>query len=409
MKNLIKKSSENKVHNFDKFVFYACVIDTFFLPYFWLISVPYTMPLVFYWLLRRYKRLNSSKEYKLFLMILILMSISTIFSFALAPQYIYKNFVYLIQFTSMFLYYFIFTFYLNQFNFRVKNFLLLFILFAVILAIFYNIDKSFYHKLVLLWNRRSGVSINEISYKDFVGYRYSFIWMDANNIGYMMNAIVLYLWCNEKTSFFIKAFSLLSLLFVLISCMSNGGFLVFIFNVFLFLAIEIIQLLKGKYVIKLKISLPGLFVFLITVFLLVYMIPQIPKYLETAVALEALERIDRNAGDSRIEIWRFVIQNVNFLEYIFVGRGGVTLVNGSNFSPHNGHFYWILGYGIVSYFLFMYFLFRKRKITSLKQYIWILSILIGFTVNIMLGEIKMMGIVMLLVACSSSKKYLESI
>jgi len=83
-------------------------------------------------------------------------------------------------------------------------------------------------------------------------------------------------------------------------------------------------------------------------------------------------------------------------------------VDGSKFSPHNGHFYWILGYGFISYVLFMYLIFRKRKRTGLKQYIWVLSILIGFTVNILLGEIKMMGIVMLLVACSSSQKYLEA-
>jgi hypothetical protein len=408
MREFIKNPSENIADNFDKFVFYACVIDTLFLPYVWFISVPYTMPLTFYWFLRRYKKLNESKEYKLFLIIFILMSISTMFSFILAPQYIYKNLVYLIQFTTMFLYYFIFVYYLKQFDFKVKNFLIVFIVSVVILALFYNIDKSFYHKVVLFWNHRSGISINELSYANFVGYRYSFIWMDANNIGYMMNAIVLYLWCNEKTSFFIKTFSLLSLLFVLISCMSNGGFLVFAFNIIVFIIVELIQLVKGKYKLKFQITPTSLFLFLITVLSLISIIPQIPKYLETGVALEALERIDRNSGDSRIRIWQYIIQKVNFLEYVLWGKGGVTLVDGSKFSPHNGHFYWILGYGFVSYFIFMYLVFRKRKRTSLKQYIWVLSILIGFTVNILLGEIKMMGIVMLLVACSSSQKYLEA-
>jgi len=135
-------------------------------------------------------------------------------------------------------------------------------------------------------------------------------------------------------------------------------------------------------------------------------VQQIPNYLATGVAMESFERISSNSGDSRFIIWQTVIQSVNFLEFIVIGKGGVTLVDGLKFAPHNGHFYWILGYGFIAYFIFMYLVFRKRKVTSLIKYIWIIPILIGFTVNVLLGEIKMMSIIMLLIACSSSAKYL---
>ena len=410
MNELIKNISENKESLFDKFVFYTCIIDCLFLPYIWFVSIPYTMPLLLYWVIRKFGILKNDirykSEYKLFTILFILMSLSTIFSFILAPQYAYKNIVFLILYTAMFLYYFMFLYYIDRYQSSIKIFMILFILFVVILAVFFNIDKAFYHNVILFWNLRSGISINDTLYQDYVGYRYTFIWMDANNIGYMMNAIVLYLWCNEKTSFFIKTFSLLSLLFVLVSCMSNGAFLSFGIGFGLYVIVKIFDILKGNHNKKYKITPINMLLFLITLFALYKIIPQIPNYLESGIAIESFERISNNSGDGRFLIWQTVIQSVNFSEFILIGKGGVTLVDGLKFAPHNGHFYWILGYGFIAYFIFMYLVFRKRKVTSIKKYIWIAPILIGFTVNVLLGEIKMMTIIMLLVACSSSRKYL---
>ena len=410
MNELIKKIAANKESSFDKIVFYICIIDCLFLPYIWFVSIPYSMPLLMFWFIRKLKissnEFQYKTEYKLFVVLFILMTLSTILSFILAPQYAYKNIVFLILYTAMFLYYFMFLYYVDKYEFKIKNFVILFIIFVVILAIIFNYDKAFYHNVSLFWNLRSGISINDTLYEDYVGYRYTFIWMDANNIGYMMNAIVLYLWCNEKTSFFIKIFSLFSLLFVLVSCMSNGGFLSFGIGFSVYAIVKIFDFLKGRHNKKYKITPVNLILFLITLFALYKIIPQIPNYLASGVAMESFERISSNSGDSRFIIWQTVIQSVNFLEFIVIGKGGVTLVDGLKFAPHNGHFYWILGYGFIAYFIFMYLVFRKRKVTSIIKYIWIIPILIGFTVNVLLGEIKMMSIIMLLIACSSSAKYL---
>lgn len=411
MNEIIKDLFKNKEYLFDKFVFFACLIDCFFLPYIWFVSIPYTLPLIFFWFIRRYKVLiNDQKyksEYRLFVVLFLLMSLSTIFSFIIAWQFAYKNIVFLILYTSMFLYYFMFLNFINNYRFQLKNLLIVFIIFVVVLAVFFNIDKALFHNIVLFWNQRSEIMINYTITEDFSNYRYTFIWMDANNIGYMMNAIVLYLWCNEKISFFTKTFSLLSLLFVLVSCMSNGAFLSFFICVGLYVIVQTFELMKGNHKVKYKITPVNMLLILITLIALYYIIPRIPNYLETSVAMESIQRINNNSGDSRILIWKSVIENVNFLEFIFIGKGGVTLVNGLKFAPHNGHFYWILGYGFIAYFIFMYLVFRKRKVTSLKKYLWIIPILIGFTINVLLGEIKMMSIIMLLIACSSSIKYLN--
>lgn len=391
---------------FDKFVFHACLIDSFFLPYVWFISIPYTIPLLYLWLIKRFERIAGRKEFKLFLVMLVLMAFSTLLGLLTAPQYLERNMVYLFQFTSMFLYYFLFVDYIERFPLNAKKYLIIFILFVIVLAVLFNVDKSLYHNVKLIWNRRSGISINERLYEDYVGYRYSFVWMDPNNIAYMMNAVILFLWCNEKVGFFLKAFSLLSLVFVLISSMSNGGFITFGVIALLYLFAQIYSIRKKKESERYHIRVIDLFLFVITVIIIVLIIPKIPEYLKTGIALESLERIRNNTGESRFVIWRYIIKQVDFMRYVILGRGGVTIVNGESMAPHNGHLYWLLGYGLIAYLIFMYLVFWKRRITPLKRYLWIIPIFIGFTINVMLGEIKMMGIVFLLIACSTNKHYL---
>jgi len=189
--------------------------------------------------------------------------------------------------------------------------------------------------------------------------------------------------------------------------MSNGAFLSFAIAVGLYVFVKVPDLWKGNSNKKYKVTPINMLMILITLFALYKIIPQIPSYLESGIAMESFNRISNNSGDGRFVIWQTVIQSVNFLEFILIGKGGVTLVDGLKFAPHNGHFYWILGYGFIAYFIFMYLVFRKREVTSLKKHIWIAPILIGFTVNVLLGEIKMMSIIMLLIACSSSVKYLR--
>lgn len=403
-----KQQSQLKDERFDKFVFYACIIDNLFLPYVWFVSIPYTLPLLYVWIFLRFNSIAGYREFKVFLSMFLLMVFSTLFGCLSTSVYLERNIVYLIQFTTMFLYYFLFKYFIDRYPFRAKQFLILFVLFVIAMAVLFNLDKSLYHTVMLFWNRRSGISINENLYEDYVGYRYSFVWMDPNNIAYMMNAILLYLWCNEKTSFFLKTCTLISLLFLLVSCMSNGGFVTLGISAVLFLFAEIYSVIKEKRRKRYRVRVMDLILFTMTVLVVVLVLLQIPEYMETGIALESMERVRSNTGESRFVIWRYIIDHVNFFKYLILGRGGVTIVDGKSMAPHNGHFYWILGYGMIAYLEFMYLVFWKRRITPLKKYIWIIPILLGFTINVMLGEIKMMGITLLLIACSTSKRYLEN-
>lgn len=407
---MIKKSDEslliNRERRFDSFIFWACALDLLFLPYVWFVNIPYTLPLLLCWTIINKKKLFVKKEFILFLTMLMIMCLSTFLGYLVKPSYISDSIILLIQFMFIFLYYFLFSNYAEKYYFNIKNILILFLTFVFILAIIYNINKFLYHDIKLFWNLRSGSVINTNLYRNFEGYRFSFIYMDPNNIGYLMNSVVLYLWCNEKTSLFTKIYCLIALIIILISAMSNGAFIAFGISIVSYLFIHIISIDKIK--IKKKIKILDILLLGLSPFIIGSIIKYASIFLNSAIVKESLNRVESNSGESRLVIWKRLIENVDFKDFIFFGRGGVTLVNNLKFNSHNGHFYWILSYGFVAYLIFIFILFRKKKTTPLKNYIWIISFFIGFSINILIGETKLMGVFVLLIACSRSTMYLKN-
>ncbi len=399
----MKIENPEKDSRLDHWMFWLCMIDIFFLPYVWFVSVLYTMPFIYYWVIKRYSALEGRKDFKLFSVLLLLMAASTVYSYVLAPGYAYKNTVYLIQFTTIFLYYFLFSFYLQRYPFQAKRILYLFLAFMTVLAVCYCINKGMYHQLRIFWNYRSGISINDTVYEEFTGYRYAFIFMDANNAGYLADAVLLYLLCNEKIKIYVKILSTAACVFILTACMSNGAIVAFGVGAVAYLFVKLRKLPKVNVNQKFQLSVGSVLIYLTMIIAAVYLIPLIPEYFKSGVGLEFLDRISENSPDSRFRIWEYIMQHVDFWEYLLIGKGGVTLVDGVSYAPHNGHLYLILNYGFIAYFIFMYLVFRKRAGQTLETYIWILPIFIGFSINVMLGEIKLMGVVMLLLACCESR------
>lgn len=407
--NLIKSSITNPITNkWDYYVFLFALIDTLFLPYFWLVSVPLSLPVVIYWSIKRYNHIRVLNEFKLIKIMFLLMTFSTIIGSIIQPHNIYENCVFLIKYYYIFMLYLLFRSRLNSKDISLKKILLVFVFFVLIMAIVYYYDKNLYQSFKIIWNYKSNVFVSS-RYIGLVGYRYSFIWMDPNNIGYMLTAVVMYLFTNEKTSFFTKIVLITSLGVVLIATMSNGSILAVMISLCVYLLVWIFtRLLRAKVRFRVSINPVNVALFYITILLIIYFIPKIPNLLETTTAVEAFERFESNSGDSRFKIWTDIIKNISIPDYFLysiLGKGGVTLVGQREIAPHNGHLYWILGYGLVSYLIFMYIVFRKRRNTPLIKYIWIVPVFIGFTINTMIGEMKLFGLIMLLVASSSNILY----
>ena len=297
-----------------------------------------------------------------------------------------------------------FRYYLDEHSVNIKSYLLLFCVFVVSFCAIYNVDKSLYIQIIHFWNPR-GLSSTASLYTNLIGYRYSFLWMDPNNIAYMFVGIIAFIITNEKTEMLTNIILIIGLTFVLISAMSSGGFLSAGIEVAVLVIFRFMRKAKRGRFLVVKMSS---FITLCLSPAIVYGAKRIwDFYSQSLIAIESFERISGNSADSRLEIWNRILNQTNFFLYILIGFGGVTYVAGRPQKPHNGHLYIILAFGFIAYFIFLYIVFRKRHITPLYNYIWIISVFLGFTANVLVGEVKLSAVIMLLAACASSEKYLS--
>lgn len=396
------KANEEKI---DKFVFYFSIIDILFFPYIWFFSTNYSLIIVCLWTLFKLKELIHTREFKISIILVVLMLLSTILSFFCYPRVLssgdeiwIQNIKMMIQYASYFLYYIMFIYCFKKYDMKVKNILIAFLGFAVVLAIIYSVNKSWFANIKGFWNN---VDSYTIWYKQgaMMQYRYNFTWTDPNNPAYAFVAVMAFLLLNVKTNILEKIFVCISTIFLLICSMSTGGalsFILLVIGIFIFSIIPKTKEYKTK--LNKKKILTMISIMLIAVLILIFVFKQLQK---TAIYQESITRIFGNTEEgssSRIEIWKRILTNTNIFSNILLGTGGrqVILNNESIIAPHNGHLYFIYAYGMIFYALFMYEFFRIRKNVSLKKSLFEIPIFIGFTINTIVGEQKFIILYLLL-------------
>ncbi len=385
----------------DRLMMIFTVIDILFLPYVFFITITYSFVFVIWWFFKRKEAIiATNNDYKQFVWMTVLMLFSSLFGILLNPASASSNMTFWLQYTVTFLHLYLFKYYLDRYSFNLKPYLIGFVLFVVLTAVAFNFNRGVYDAIRNIWAPRASAGLLAAGLDtDSIG-RFGFIWMDENNIGYMLNCIVVFLLCNERTTMAEKLTVIVCDLFVLVSCMSNGGLYTFIMGMGLVLVFKMFETRKKR---KKKMNLAGL---LICIVLGVFVIQYAPKYLQGEVAQASMERIEDNSADSRKRVYKYILENTNFVEYALIGHGQETLVKGQKVKPHNIHLYYVLAYGIIAWLLMLYIVFRKRKQTRLIEYIWIVPFFMGASANIIIGEQKAMCIAMLLLAASISPKYL---
>src|SRR5699024_232602 len=178
--------------------------------------------------------------------------------------------------------------------------------------------------------------------------------------------------------------------FLTIISMSTTGLILYIL---LFLLIVINKSIK--IIINLKIKKRELLLGITLLLSLPFILLIIDYFLSTDIATISLSRSESNSADSRLRIWKSLISNKNILNFIVFGDGGNIMVNNRIYKPHNGHFHLIYSYGAIVYVIFMYIFFRIREkiqFSSFKRYFFIIAILIGFTINVGIYEIRFINI-----------------
>lgn len=388
-----------KINRLEYFLLKFTIIDICFLPYFNLISTGYSMPLIFLWFVLRGNRLINKREKQMYYIFFFIMMVSTAISFVLLPNNLVLlegtgNIKKMIQYSSYFWYYFFFKHCFNKETIRLKKYLFFFMIFAFLLALVYNYSPVLFATIKFYWNTKD--SFLKI-FEDGTGeFRYNFIWTDPNNPAYAFVSVYFFLFYNEQINLTEKIVMFFILIYLLISAMSTGAFLSLLICIFIGVMDKLLRINKIK--ISSRMNVKKLITIVISLAILFYLIFLVGEYLKSDVATTSFKRINNNSdsGTHRTEIWKELVTNSNMLEYIFFGKGAATLVDGAIKNPHNGHLYILFGYGAIAYAIFMYTFFRKPEYIKIRNFLFVLPVFIGFTINTIIGEQKFINLYLIL-------------
>jgi hypothetical protein len=292
----------------------------------------------------------------------------------------------------------------NQFTFKKSLFFdwifNLFYFFVFILALFYLNDKLNYLQIRNFWNFRASFFVDEFYIGNDVlsNFRFSHIYMDPNNIGYLMSFIFFLtnFHIYKSKSFFTFILSISATLIVLIAAQSSGSIIGFLLTFYLYLFFYVFKITKSG----LSLIIFKLFLVFLALLVSILLLNQfIDTLLDVNFINSALDRFNSNSGDSRFDIWFFTLNNTKFYEYItyiFIGRGGTTIINGTPLATHNGPLFIIYAYGLIFFTMIIIILRNYLKKIKIKDMLFLIPILIGFLINILIGEYKLIAIVLFL-------------
>lgn len=384
----------------DKRMMYFTVLDILFLPYFFVVSITYSFVAVIWWYQKRKPIIRSTnRDYNIFVYMCVLMIISALIGIILLPAAAKNNIVLTLQFIVSFMHFYVFKYYFDNYSFPLKKYLVIFSVFAALLAIVFTINTDIYFQIRHIWSPVQSTSDEEF----MTGIiRYGFLWMDENNIAYIINAIMLFVICNERSALYEKIVVVICALLVDVCSMSRGGMLTFYTGLAMYGLLYISRRTEKRRTPKTKMIVNVL----LCAVVVVGVARMAPSFINNEVTENSMERLEDRESDNRMAIYKKMLNEASFIEYSLVGHGNYITLGGRAIKPHSLHFYWVFAYGMVSYFMMLYIMFRKRKITKLSEYIWIWPYFFGCSINIIIGEEKAMCIGFLLLAACSSPRYL---
>lgn len=388
--------------NVNRALFWLVLIDILFFPYFNVVVIPYSYFVILGWVVKNRRYISRTKELKPFLVCMALMLVSTLIGIVVNAQYgvLADNLKRLIQYYFVFGYYFFFKYYFEKYEFDLKRTLFCFVCFVAAFAVLFNANTVLFGEITTFWNPGNAYNLQMIEDSTFIGvFRYNFIWTDPNNIAYAITGIVIFIFMFTETGLAEKVLLIFINIFVLISCMSSGGWINFALT---YLAYFIYVIMKSEKLFSeiVKVNLRAMFFFIAVCVLVICFRNYIMEFLQSDVATFSFERFETNE-QSRTAIWGKILQGDNIFKYIFLGKGSEIYINGKGVATHSGHLYWVYAYGFVSYFIMMKYFF-SIGFKQFYRYIPLVSFFLCFTVNTMVGEQKLF-IILILIICYLQK------
>ncbi|WP_260284800.1 hypothetical protein [Peribacillus aracenensis] len=387
--------SNSKLLN--KFLVIFIFIDILLLPNFKYFVMPISLPLVLWVIFTKRVTIQKDREFLLFLILSILVLVSVCLSFLQVPNYLanglnvwLENIKRAFQLITSFAYYFLIRDYLNKYPVKIKNILLLFVFFYVILGIISMLNIGVYFGIKeFLGIRDPFMNPFFVNNNDYL-FRYSYLFIDPNNSAYLFQMVTFYLLLNEKLNITEKLLIFLSIIFSLILSMSTGAVLSLI--VFVFLSI----ILRIRELPKIRITYKKLITTIITPFILIIIFYFAKFLLENYlnhIANYSMDRMLGNTDGGRLNKYGYMFGNsIPNL----IGEGYTLIRDSVIFRPHSDQLRFLYSYGIVAYLIAIWFFFRGLLFNA--KYLFLIPAFFAFSINSLIDEQKLLISLLILLA-----------
>lgn len=386
-----------KSRNIEEIMFLFIVIDILFLPYFTLMTVSYSVPIVWLWAIYNHKVLFRGREGKIILAAILIMFVSTcinpIYSNTVVLETTFSTSVKrLIQYITLFFLLIFFKEIFKKYNKSIDKILLIFFLYVFVLSCLFFLFPYKYGTLKLAINPSDNHTRRFL--QGILVYRFNFLWTDPNNVAYAIAGIEIYLLLRGKLSTLKKFFVLASSMFIILATASAGGIVSFIVGNFLLFLSAIFN--NSSLTVKIKVNTLwiGFFLIVLSVIILFQtnlfesiVIPMVTKFQNRMTVYQT----SNNITGGRLDDFKHSIAMMSPI-FLFVGSGH------EGFTTEIGHLYLIGMYGVITYVCYMNILFGRFGNQKKRDYAWIAPFFIGFTMNICIGEYKWLAIYLLLLA-----------
>lgn len=383
---------------FDAICFNFILFDIFFIPLFPLFSVSISLPIMLYWYVKRRNKVSFVHEKRCFSLILLLMIISTLFSvFEFEGASYNTDFTTsakrCIQYVTSFCYYFFFTYFFISYRRNINNIVFAGIIYITLYALLYSFNQDTF---ILLKHLLCPFDpqVNRWLGHELLVYRFNYLWADPNNVAYATTALSLFYFMEEKKSIIKKYIILSCLAYVLLCTMSIGG-------------IAVAAVLIGYLIVFTKAfrsSTSAVLMGSLAIIVICCYIYSNYEFFYELIDMGIGQRHDIYGSDGIAGGGGRGADLLNGLRkfnpiFLFVGSGK------EGYVTEIGHIYVWYMYGLPVYVYFLYVLFGKRKRQTWAEYLSIVPMFVGFTMNIAIGEQKYLLLTLLISAYYSAKNY----
>lgn len=379
-----------------KLIFWFVTIDLFFMPYYNFMAVTISAPILMIWVLFHLQDYLRGKEACALLILILSMMGSTflgLFWDSSVLRYPTDNRTTILRFIQYFLcfgYYFYYKRYFAKNRINLSKVIFVAVIYITFFAVLFMLFPRQYGELKIRINPADNHTRRYLANE--VIYRFNYLWTDPNNIAYLLDGLVFFYVLDKKNTMRNKIIITVLASISILATASNGGMLTL---AMVFACLLFMQIIAGN---RIKTRAIATIIVAMIIGLLILRFTNIGSYVNNNLVMKLTNRFNLYRASSNVSGGRLHDLFVSFQYFnpvfLLIGSGK------EGFTSENGHMYWICMYGLPSYLAFMYVCFAKYKRVRWIKYIWILPFFVCFTINIGIGEFKLMSILLMLMAYS---------